>query len=84
MTVWTSFGVAIPSRSDVAIPLGYEVNGVVAKLATTITTPAFKGWGDVVGAFNNEAKKQIQDKSFNPKKAAAAIIAAAEAAWPKG
>jgi len=84
MTVWTSFGVAIPSRSDVAIPLGYEVNGVVAKLATTITTPAFKGWGDVVGAFNNEAKKQIQDKNFNPKKAAAAIIAAAEAAWPKG
>jgi multiple sugar transport system substrate-binding protein len=84
MTVWTSFGVAIPSRSDVAIPLGYEVNGVVAKLKTTITTPAFKGWGDVVGAFNNEAKKQIQDKNFNPKKAAAAIIAAAEAAWPKG
>jgi multiple sugar transport system substrate-binding protein len=83
MTVWTSFGVAIPSRSDVAIPLGYEVNGVVAKLATTITTPAFKGWGDVVGAFNNEAKKQIQDKNFNVKKAAAAIIAAAEAAWPK-
>ena len=84
MTVWTSYGVAIPSRSDVSIPLGYEVNGVVAKLATTITTPAFKGWGDVVGAFNNEAKKQIQDKNFNAKKAAAAIIAAAEAAWPKG
>jgi hypothetical protein len=48
------------------------------------SNPAFKGWGDVVGAFNNEAKKQIQDKNFNPKKAAAAIIAAAEAAWPKG
>ena len=41
------------------------------------------GLGDVVGAFNNEAKKQIQDKNFNVKKAAAAIIAAAEAAWPK-
>jgi len=84
MTVWTSYGVAIPSRSDVATPLGYEVNGTVAKLATTVTTPAFKGWGDVVGAFNNEAKKQIQDKNFNVKKAVAAIIAAAEAAWPKG
>lgn len=84
MTVWTSYGVAIPSRSDVATPLGYEINGSVAKLASTVTTPAFKGWGDVVGAFNNEAKKQIQDKNFNVKKATAAIIAAAEAAWPKG
>jgi multiple sugar transport system substrate-binding protein len=84
MTVWTSFGVAIPSRSDVATPLGYEVNGVAAGMKTTITTPAFKGWGDVVGAFNNEAKKQIQDKNFDVKKATAAIIAAANAAWPKG
>ncbi len=84
MTVWTSYGVAIPSRSDVATPIGYEVNGTVAKLATTVTTPAFKGWGDVVGAFNNEAKKQIQNKNFDVKKATAAIIAAAEAAWPKG
>ena len=84
MTVWTSYGVAIPSRSDVATPLGYEVNGVAAGMKTTITTPAFKGWGDVVGAFNNEAKKQIQDKNFNVKKATAAVIAAANAAWPKG
>jgi hypothetical protein len=37
-----------------------------------------------VGAFNNEAKKQIQDKNFNVKKATAAIIAAAEGAWPQG
>ena len=82
MTVWTSFGVAIPSRSDVATPLGYEINGAVAKMSTTVTTPAFKGWGDVVGAFNNEAKKQIQDKKFDVKKATAAIIAKANAAWP--
>jgi multiple sugar transport system substrate-binding protein len=84
MTVWTSYGVAIPSRSDVTTPIGYEINGTVARLKTTVTTPAFKGWGDVVGAFNNEAKKQIQDKNFNVKKATASIIAAAEAAWPKG
>jgi multiple sugar transport system substrate-binding protein len=84
MTVWTSYGVAIPSRSDVATPLGYEVNGVAAGMKTTITTPAFKGWGDVVGAFNNEAKKQIQDKNFDVKKATAAVIAAANAAWPQG
>ena len=84
MTVWTSYGVAIPSRSDVSTPIGYEINGTVAGLKTTVTTPAFKGWGDVVGAFNNEAKKQIQNKNFNVKKATAAVIAAAEAAWPKG
>ncbi|MBC7463687.1 MAG: extracellular solute-binding protein [Actinobacteria bacterium] len=82
MTVWTSYGVALPSRSDVVTPLGYGVNGAVAKLATTVTTPAFVGWGKVIDAFNNEAKKQIQDKKFVPAKAAAAVLAAASAAWP--
>ena len=84
MTVWTSYGVALPSRSDVAIPLGYEVNGVVAKLKTTFTTPAFIGWSKVIDAFNNEAKKQIQDKNFNVDKASAAVLAKASAAWPRG
>ena len=83
MTIWTSYGVAIPSRSDVAIPFGYEVNGVVAKLKTTVTTPAFVGWSKVVDAFNNEAKKQIQDKNFNVAKASAAVLAKASAAWPQ-
>ena len=82
MTVWTSYGVALPSRSDVSIPLGYEVNGMVAKAPTTVTTPAFIGWSKVIDAFNNEAKKQIQDKKFIPAKAAAAVLAAASAAWP--
>jgi ABC-type glycerol-3-phosphate transport system substrate-binding protein len=82
MTVWTSYGVALPSRSDVSIPLGYEVNGMVAKAPTTVTTPAFVGWGKVIDAFNNTAKKQIQDKNFVPAKAAAAVLAAASAAWP--
>lgn len=84
MTIWTSYGVAIPSRSDVAIPLGYEVNGQVAKLSTTVTTPAFVGWSKVIDAFNNEAKKQIQDKNFNVAKASAAVLAKASAAWPQG
>ena len=82
MTVWTSYGVALPSRSDVATPLGYEVNGMVAKAKTTVTTPAFKGWSKVVDAFNHEAKKQIQAKGMNPAKAAAAVLAKAQAAWP--
>ena len=82
MTVWTSYGVALPSRSDVATPIGYEVNGAVAKLATTVTTPAFVGWSKVVDAFNNEAKKQIQNKNFVPAKAAASVLSAASAAWP--
>lgn len=82
MTVWTSYGVALPSRSDVATPLGYEVNGAVAKMATTVTTPAFVGWSKVIDAFNNEAKKQIQNKNFVPAKAVASILNAASAAWP--
>ena len=84
MTVWTSYGVALPSRSDVVIPLGYEVNGAVAKLKTTFTTPAFIGWSKVIDAFNNEAKKQIQDKNFNVDRASAAVLAKASAAWPRG
>jgi hypothetical protein len=55
---------------------------MVAKAPTTVTTPAFIGWSKVIDAFNNEAKKQIQDKKFIPAKAAAAVLAAASAAWP--
>lgn len=84
MTIWTSYGVAIPSRSDVATPVGFEVNGVVAKQKTTVTTPAFVGWSKVVDAFNNEAKKQIQNRKMNVAKATSAVIAAASAAWPRG
>jgi multiple sugar transport system substrate-binding protein len=84
MTIWTSYGVAIPSRSDVTTPMGYEVNGMVAKEKTTMTTPAFVGWSKVIDAFNNEAKKQIQDKNFNVTKASAAVLAKASAAWPAG
>jgi multiple sugar transport system substrate-binding protein len=84
MTIWTSYGVALPSRSDVAIPLGYEVNGAVAKLKTTVTTPAFVGWSKVIDAFNNEAKKQIQDKNFNVAKAVSSVLSKASAAWPAG
>jgi multiple sugar transport system substrate-binding protein len=82
MTIWTSYGVAIPSRSDVVTPFGYAVNGAVAKEATTVTTPAFVGWSKVIDAFNNEAKKQIQNKKMNVAKAVSSIIAAAQRAWP--
>ncbi len=84
MGIWTSYGVAIPARSDVATPFGYEVNGAVAKAATTVTTPSFVGWSKVVDAFNNETKKQVQNKNMNVASAAAAITAAANAAFPQG
>lgn len=84
MTIWTSYGVAIPSRSDVVTPFGYEVNGVVAKEATTVTTPAFIGWSKVVDAFNNEAKKQVQNKKMNVPSATTAVLAKAQGAWPQG
>jgi multiple sugar transport system substrate-binding protein len=83
MGVWTSYGVAIPSRSDVAIPVGYEVNGQAAKAKTTVTTPSFVGWNKVIDAFNNETKKQVQDKNMNVAKAVASIISKTSAAFPK-
>lgn len=82
MTIWTSQGVAIPSRSDVPTPVGYGVNALVAKNQYTVSPPAIVGWSKVIDAFNNKAKSQIQDKNFVPAKAAAAILAAAQAAWP--
>lgn len=82
MTIWTSQGVAIPSRSDVPTPLGYDVNALVAKDPYTVSPPAIVGWSKVIDAFNNQAKKQIQDKNFNVAKAAAAVLSAAQAAWP--
>jgi multiple sugar transport system substrate-binding protein len=83
MTIWTSQGVAIPSRSDVPTPLGYDVNALVAKDRYTVSPPAIVGWSKVIDAFNNQAKKQIQNKNFNVAKASAAVLSAAQAAWPK-
>lgn len=83
MTIWTSQGVAIPSRSDVPTPLGYDVNAQVAKDPYTFSPPAIVGWSKVIDAFNNKAKAQIQNKNFVPAKAAATILSAAQAAWPK-
>lgn len=82
MTIWTSQGVAIPSRSDVPTPLGYDVNALVAKDPYTVSPPAIVGWSKVIDAFNNEAKKQIQNKNFNVAKAAASVLSKAQAAWP--
>jgi len=84
MTIWTSQGVAIPSRSDVPTPLGYDVNAQVAKSPYTVSPPAIVGWSKVIDAFNNEAKKQIQSKNFNVAKASASILSKAQAAWPQG
>jgi multiple sugar transport system substrate-binding protein len=84
MGIWTSYGVALPSRTDVATPVGYEVNGAVAKKPTTHTMPAFVGWSKVVTAFNSEATKQVQNKNMNVASAVKAIISAANAAWPQG
>lgn len=83
MTIWTSQGVAIPSRSDVPTPFGYDVNALVAKDPYTVSPPAIVGWSKVIDAFNNQAKKQIQNKNFNVAKASASVLSAAQAAWPK-
>ena len=82
MEIWTSKGVAIPSRTDVATPSGYEVNGEAMASSFTKTPPFISGWGDVVSAFNNRASQIVLEGYDDPFAAAKEVLAAAESAWP--
>ena len=82
MEIWTSKGVAIPSRTDVATPSGYEVNGDAVANSFTKTPPFIPGWGDVVSAFNNRASQIVLEGYDDPFAAAKEVLAAAESAWP--
>jgi len=78
MTVWTSGGVALPSRSDVPTPKGKEV--LVAQAAFAKPGSGFmKGYSDVQKAFQDAFTLEIQNKTFN----ADTVIAATKAAVDK-
>jgi multiple sugar transport system substrate-binding protein len=78
MTVWTSGGVALPSRSDVPTPKGKEV--LVAQAAFAKPGSGFmKGYSDVQKAFQDAFTLEIQNKTFN----ADSVIAATKAAVDK-
>ena len=78
MTVWTSGGVALPSRSDVPTPKGKEI--LVAQAAFAKPGSGFmKGYSDVQKAFQDAFTLEIQNKTFN----ADTVIAATKAAVDK-
>jgi multiple sugar transport system substrate-binding protein len=63
MTKWTQGGIAIPSRSDVPTPAGFEA--IVAGAAYAKPGSGFiKGYGDIQKAFQDEFVKQITDKTY--------------------
>jgi multiple sugar transport system substrate-binding protein len=64
MALWTKGGIAIPSRSDVAVPAGFEVITKGADYAKP-GSGFIKGYPDIQNAFKDEFVKQITDKTWN-------------------
>jgi len=75
MAKWTEGGIAVPSRSDVAVPEGFDVIVKGADYAKPGSgfMPAYP---DVIKAFGDEFLKQVTDKTYD----AAAVVAATKAA----
>jgi multiple sugar transport system substrate-binding protein len=64
MAKWTSGGIAVPSRSDVAVPTGFEV--IVAGAAYAKPGSGFMpGYPDVLKAFGDAFLKQVTDKTYD-------------------
>ncbi len=64
MAKWTEGGIAIPSRSDVATPAGFEVIVKGADYAKP-GSGFIKGYTDIQKAFQDEFVKQVTDKTYN-------------------
>jgi len=74
MAKWTSGGIAVPSRSDVPVPPGFEV--IVAGAAYAKPGSGFMpGYPDVQKAFADAFLKQVTDKTYD----AAPVVAATKA-----
>ena len=74
MAKWTSGGIAVPSRSDVPVPAGFEV--IVAGAAYAKPGSGFMpGYPDVQKAFADAFLKQVTDKTYS----AAPVVAATKA-----
>jgi multiple sugar transport system substrate-binding protein len=74
MAKWTSGGIAVPSRSDVPVPAGFEV--IVAGAAYAKPGSGFMpGYPDVQKAFADAFLKQVTDKTYD----AAPVVAATKA-----
>jgi multiple sugar transport system substrate-binding protein len=75
MAVWTGGGIAVPSRSDVPVPAGFDI--IVKGAAYSKPGSGFiKGYGDIQKAFGDAMTLEIQNKTYN----AQAVVDAAAAA----
>jgi multiple sugar transport system substrate-binding protein len=77
MAKWTAGGIAVPSRSDVPVPEGFEVivaGGAYAKPGSGFM-PSYGGADSVQTIFQNAFVKEITDKTYN----ADPIVAATKA-----
>jgi len=79
MQKWTEGGIAIPSRSDVPTPEGFEAIVAGAEYAKP-GSGFIKGYGDIQKAFQDEFVKQITDKTYNVDPVLAATKAKIDAA----
>ena len=79
MQKWTEGGIAVPSRSDVPVPEGFDV--IVAGAAYAKPGSGFMpGFPDVQKAFGDEFLKQITDGTYDAAAVCAATATAIEAA----
>jgi multiple sugar transport system substrate-binding protein len=74
MAKWTEGGVALPSRSDVPVPAGFEVIVKGAEYAKP-GSGFIPGYADVQKAFGDAFRKQIAEKTFD----AGPVVAATKA-----
>jgi multiple sugar transport system substrate-binding protein len=75
MKLWTEGGIAIPSRSDVAVPAGFETIVKGAAYAKP-GVPPIKGFNDVQTAFNNALTLEITNKTYSADPVVAATATA--------
>lgn len=75
MAVWTGGGIAVPSRSDVPVPDGFDI--IVKGAAYSKPGSGFmKGYNDVQTAFANAFDQEITNKTYNVDNVIAATVAA--------
>lgn len=79
MRTWTEGGIAVPSRTDVPVPAGFDV--IVQGAAYSRPGSGFmKGYNDVQKAFQDAFILEIQNQTYSAEAVATATQAAIEAA----
>jgi ABC-type glycerol-3-phosphate transport system substrate-binding protein len=75
MAVWTGGGIAVPSRSDVPVPNGFDI--IVKGAAYSKPGSGFmKGYNDVQTAFANAFDQEITNKTYNVDNVISATVTA--------